>query len=550
MLSSSSFRRISRNISIANCPVLTKILCTQNLILQSSWISRFSCCCTSRSCGYCAWTWPATESAASFPWQTHISSKFNKAGFWWLATLCIPWKYVFASRIHHLIWSLGSWLGILLGTMVNLRMTIRLLICLITKPVALQIRQGFPPLRPNRKAAKVAITSAGQTLGLILRLLVKILGLCWAFLPLPPNVLNVPLDRYRHYNFHLWRARQKMVYPSQRIHHFYLGCSNALVGTLKVVWVGYPSAIGHIWLNVWGIQLVRFLKLHMPNVYAFARLVSGRNGIWWLLLLAGVCVCLLWKRFLLRHLRRTLAYCGSVGKLFKFWVQCLLKSHPWGHFAQCSLLRGHAMSTSIAWPQWSFMVESLQDQLIWWSRDSNPLQGPVVGLTRPEMSLAIFSMTTTLASKDAWVPKSMTVDQSAKKPGSARGFSMRQLDFGRCSLWRECCTCPPRSRAHIFTFWSCWQNQRRSVLSVAHTKVFSASTSRSRSSVNFVKFSNASSVVWASGDVSSMLSTDVHRSHFGTLLTSHCEIRTVASPLQTPLLILSLGLLHLEWKIF
>lgn len=323
-----------------------------------------------------------------------------------------------------------------------------------------------------------------------------------------------------------------------------------LVGTLKVVWVGYPSAIGHIWLNVWGIQLVRFLKLHMPNVYAFARLVSGRNGIWWLLLLAGVCVCLLWKRFLLRHLRRTLAYCGSVGKLFKFWVQCLLKSHPWGHFAQCSLLRGHAMSTSIAWPQWSFMVESLQDQLIWWSRDSNPLQGPVVGLTRPEMSLAIFSMTTTLASKDAWVPKSMTVDQSAKKPGSARGFSMRQLDFGRCSLWRECCTCPPRSRAHIFTFWSCWQNQRRSVLSVAHTKVFSASTSKSKSSVNFVKFSNASSVVWASGDVSSMLSTDVHRSHFGTLLTSHCEIRTVASPLQTPLLILSLGLLHLEWKIF
>ena len=50
--------------------------------------------------------------------------------------------------------------GILLGTMVNLRMTIRLLICLITKPVALQIRKGFPPLRPNRKAAKVAISSA------------------------------------------------------------------------------------------------------------------------------------------------------------------------------------------------------------------------------------------------------------------------------------------------------------------------------------------------------------------------------------------------------
>ena len=92
------------------------------------------------------------------------------------------------------------------------------------------------------------------------------------------------------------------------------------------------------------------------------------------------------------------------------------------------------VSTSIAWPQWSFMVESLQDQLIWWSRDSNPLQGPVVGLTRPEMSLAIFSMTAALASKDAWVPKSMTVDQSAEKPGSARGFPMRQLDFWRCSF--------------------------------------------------------------------------------------------------------------------
>ena len=71
------------------------------------------------------------------------------------------------------------------------------------------------------------------------------------------------------------------------------------------------------------------------------------------------------------------------------------------------------------------------------------------------------------------------------------------------------------------------------MLSVAHTKVFSASTSRSKSSVNFVKFSNASSVVWASGDVSSMLSTDVHRSHFGTLLTSHCEIRTVAATIAT-----------------